>query len=357
MVNTMKKEVPGWAQAWARCGTRSLLVHVLTATVTCVLIACVLFMLPSEKASSGSASSAESNSYSSRETLLKLSPNVAKRFRIQVPQTSTAITHLQDIFVSVKTSRKFHQSRLEVILKTWFQLARDQIWFFTDAEDPTINELAYGHLQVTNCPASHSRQALCCKMAAEFEAFLQTSKRWFCHFDDDNYVNIQALVRKLQEFDYREDWYLGKPSIPEPLKIPDRDNMKDQLSFWFATGGAGFCLSRSLALKMGPIAGGGKFESVGDKIRLPDDVTMGYIAEHLLQTPLTVVEEFHSHLEPQRLIEHDLESQISFSYSQYGNAMNTLAIEGFSPEADPTRFKSLHCKLFPNFSWCDLDSL
>lgn len=27
-----------------------------------------------------------------------------------------------------------------------------------------------------------------------------------------------------------------------------------KISFWFATGGAGFCLSRSLALKMKPLA-------------------------------------------------------------------------------------------------------
>ncbi len=51
-------------------------------------------------------------------------------------------------------------------------------------------------------------------------------RRWFCHFDDDNYVNVPALVRKLQEFDPRQDWYLGKPSIPEPLEILDRDNMQ-----------------------------------------------------------------------------------------------------------------------------------
>ena len=50
--------------------------------------------------------------------------------------------------------------------------------------------------------------------------------RWFCHFDDDNYVNVPALVHKLRQFDQREDWYLGKPSIPEPLEILDRDNNK-----------------------------------------------------------------------------------------------------------------------------------
>ena len=88
-----------------------------------------------------------------------------------------------------------------------------------------------------------------------------------------------------------------------------------------------------------PIAGGGKFESVGDKIRLPDDVTMGYIAEHVLKTPLTVVQEFHSHLEPQKFLsaEKNLDDQISFSYSKYGDGMNVIDIEGFPSGDDPTR--------------------
>lgn len=53
--------------------------------------------------------------------------------------------------------------------------------------------------------------------------------------------------------------------------------LNKKITFWFATGGAGFCLSRALTLKMLPIAGGGKFISIGDKIRFPDDVTMGFI--------------------------------------------------------------------------------
>ena len=34
---------------------------------------------------------------------------------------------LEDIFISVKTSSKFHESRLGVILKTWFKLAEKQV--------------------------------------------------------------------------------------------------------------------------------------------------------------------------------------------------------------------------------------
>ena len=99
------------------------------------------------------------------------------------------------------------------------------------------------------------------------------------------------------------------------------------------------------------VAGGGKFESVGDRMRLPDDVTMGYVIDHLVKVRMTVVDEFHSHLEPLRFVR-DLQNQISFSYGNYGSEMNTVEVEGFNEDEDKTRFLSLHCQLFPNFSWC-----
>ncbi|KFM56565.1 Fringe glycosyltransferase, partial [Stegodyphus mimosarum] len=112
-------------------------------------------------------------------------------------------------------------------------------------------------------------------MSVEFDTFLDSAKKWFCHFDDDNYVNVPRLLKLLQAYNPQEDWYLGKPSIRSPLEIVSRDDKQKNISFWFATGGAGFCLSRALALKMLPVASGGKFISIGEKIRLPDDVTMG----------------------------------------------------------------------------------
>ena len=58
---------------------------------------------------------------------------------------------------------------------------------------------------------------------------------------------------------------------------------------------------------------GGKFITVGDRIRLPDDVTMGYIIEHLLKKQLTVVEQFHSHLEPMKFLNKDtFDEQVCF---------------------------------------------
>ena len=104
------------------------------------------------------------------------------------------------------------------------------------------------------------------------------------------------------------------------------------------------------------LAGAEQFINTAEKMRLPDDVTMGYIVEMLAEVPLTKLDEFHSHLEPLRLVK-ELENQISFSYSSYGDEdgkeeRNIVEVQGFQEKMDPTRFLSIHCKLFPSTSWC-----
>ncbi|XP_018376065.1 PREDICTED: fringe glycosyltransferase [Trachymyrmex cornetzi] len=267
-------------------------------------------------------------------------------------------TNLNDVFISVKTTKHYHHSRLPAIIDTWFQFARNQTWFFTDRDDPYFQNQTNGHMINTKCSSSHNRRALCCKMSVEFDRFLDSGRKWFCHFDDDNYVNVPRLLKLLDNYNPREDWYLGKPSIPAPLEIirqgPEPQKRPQKVKFWFATGGAGFCISRALALKMTPVAGGGKFITVGDRIRLPDDVTMGYIIEYLLKKQLTVVEQFHSHLEPMKFLSKDtFHEQVSFSYSKGPrDEWNILKIDGFDMKDDPKRFKSIHCHLFPHIPYC-----
>ena len=105
------------------------------------------------------------------------------------------------------------------------------------------------------------------------------------------------------------------------------------------------------------LAGAEQFINTAEKMRLPDDVTMGYIVEMLAEVPLTKLDEFHSHLEPLRLVR-ELENQISFSYSSYGDEegkeeeRNIVEVQGFQEKKDPTRFLSIHCQLFPSTSWC-----
>lgn len=41
--------------------------------------------------------------------------------------------------------------------------------------------------------------------------------RWYCHFDDDNYVNVNTLYSTLGQFDWSEPWYVGKISVSSKL--------------------------------------------------------------------------------------------------------------------------------------------
>lgn len=182
--NITNKLVNSAKQPWTR---NKKMVQVAAAVLALlVLTFCLLFQpgaSPQEE-NSPSWSSDIYNSARMKDNLLMTfpsSPSVASRFGLVRRKNEDVLAvediHQKDLFISVKTSQKFHRKRLDLVLKTWFQLARDQTWFFTDQHDEEFEERTNGHLKVTECSSSHSRQALCCKMAAEFDAFLDSGKK------------------------------------------------------------------------------------------------------------------------------------------------------------------------------------
>uniref|UniRef100_A0A3Q2YMB9 RFNG O-fucosylpeptide 3-beta-N-acetylglucosaminyltransferase n=1 Tax=Hippocampus comes TaxID=109280 RepID=A0A3Q2YMB9_HIPCM len=233
---------------------------------------------------------------------------------------------LKDIFIAVKTTRKYHKSRVELLIQTWISQAKEQV-----------------------------RIALCCKMSVEYDKFIESQKKWFCHVDDDNYVILPSLLQLLSSYHHSQDVYLGRPSLDHPIEAAERIKSNGMVSvkFWFATGGAGFCISRGLALKMSPWASLGNFISTAEKIRLPDDCTIGYIIEALLEVALIHTHLFHSHLENlQKLPTDSVLEQVTLSYGGYENRRNVVSIVGgFSLVEDPTRFKTVHCLLYPDTDW------
>ncbi|NXF42759.1 MFNG acetylglucosaminyltransferase, partial [Oceanites oceanicus] len=264
---------------------------------------------------------------------------------------------LGDIFIAVKTTKRFHQSRMELLLDTWISRAREQTYVFTDEEDDALKRRMGGHVVFTNCSAEHSHPALSCKMAAEFDAFLASGRSWFCHLDDDNYLNPRALLKLLSSYSVTWDVYLGKPSLNRPIRASETlpNNQTKSVRFWFATGGAGFCITRKLASKMVPWASGRNFLSTSELIRLPDDCTVGYIIECKVGGQLLPNTLFHSHLENLQLIPpSQLTLQVTLSYGVFENKLNVIDLRGpFSPQEDPSsRFRSLHCHLYPDTSWC-----
>ncbi|KAG7486227.1 beta-1,3-N-acetylglucosaminyltransferase manic fringe-like [Solea senegalensis] len=261
----------------------------------------------------------------------------------------------EEIFIAVKTTGRFHKTRLALLLETWISRTKAHTFIFTDVEDADLTSEGY-NMVVTGCQSDHSQQALSCKMSAEYDGFMASDKRWFCHVDDDNYVNLGALLSLLSAFPQQSDIYVGKPSLDKPITAHEllEGNATREVQFWFATGGAGFCLSRSLAEKMSPWASGSRFEQTSATIRLPDDCTVGFIVEKRLGISMVNCPLFHSHLENLLLVNHrSIPQQVTLSYGMFENKMNSIEVKGrFSKEDDPSRFRTVHCMLYPLTSWC-----
>ena len=51
----------------------------------------------------------------------------SKTFDAARSRRGSDVISLEDVFISVKTSKKFHEERLGPILKTWFRLAQRQV--------------------------------------------------------------------------------------------------------------------------------------------------------------------------------------------------------------------------------------
>ncbi|MEQ2288666.1 hypothetical protein AMECASPLE_025031 [Ameca splendens] len=84
---------------------------------------------------------------------------------------------LKDIFIAVKTTRKYHRSRLELLIQTWVSQAKEQTYIFTDGEDKELHKKTATNIINTNCSAAHNRQALCCKMSVEYDKFIESQKK------------------------------------------------------------------------------------------------------------------------------------------------------------------------------------
>jgi len=102
----------------------------------------------------------------------KKQTNLSHEFRTENRRRSNNTT-LEDLFISVKTTGDYHVPRVSILLDTWFQNARKQVYFFTDREDAKMNESLGGHLIKTPCETGHQRTKLCCKMQAELDLFAE----------------------------------------------------------------------------------------------------------------------------------------------------------------------------------------
>uniref|UniRef100_A0A8B9UHG9 Beta 3-glucosyltransferase n=1 Tax=Anas zonorhyncha TaxID=75864 RepID=A0A8B9UHG9_9AVES len=110
----------------------------------------------------------------------------------------------EDVFVAVKTCRKFHGDRIPVVKQTWEREAA-LIEYYSDYADSSIPTIDLG---VPNTERGH-----CGKTFAILERFLNHSSSrtpWLVIVDDDTLISIFRLRKLLSCYDPNEPVFLGE---------------------------------------------------------------------------------------------------------------------------------------------------
>ncbi|CAD5222597.1 unnamed protein product [Bursaphelenchus xylophilus] len=211
----------------------------------------------------------------------------------------------QFLYITVKSTESNHNTRLKDLQNTWFKdLKQAEINIVSDSENGLDGWLKE-KVVATNCGKSHARRDLVCKLQKELQLFKHANAKWSCHFDDDSYVNVKNLKQFLSNYDENDVYYIGK-AMTGPIKV------NQDYKFMFATGGAGFCISRGVLnlLQDEAIA---QFSHLSEELGMPDDMTLAVFLDKKAGVRLTYRSEFHSHLESHLIHLQDLQYQVSLA--------------------------------------------
>ncbi|CAF1326147.1 unnamed protein product [Rotaria sordida] len=286
-----------------------------------------------------------------------LTSSKTTQFDIQSSSSSSSSSSNRIMYV-IRTSSKFYTTRLKYLLQTWILLVNEHVYFITDKILPNIS---YNHFILTEKICGHEKHAmntLCCKTAHDFIFFHRylTKYDWFCHFDDDQYVNINNLEKYLSTLNFNRPYYIGRNSWSKPL---NRLKQPYPYPFWFATLGAGVCLSKYLVHLLEPYTRNiSKFINGCLKENYHDDIYLGFLISAYLNVTLTKNIRFHSHLEKdfykdkQKFFKIFTE-QITFGFFYPYNYPNFLP-NFYQSHLDRSHIRTLHCLLYPYIFECQI---
>uniref|UniRef100_A0AAQ5ZCK1 Fringe-like glycosyltransferase domain-containing protein n=1 Tax=Amphiprion ocellaris TaxID=80972 RepID=A0AAQ5ZCK1_AMPOC len=203
--------------------------------------------------------------------------------------------HKEDIFVAVKTCRKFHSERVPVIKKTW---EKDALYleYYSDHADPAIPTINLG---VPNTERGH-----CGKTFAILQRFLSNAvpnTKWLLVVDDDTLISLPRLQVLLSCYD---------PS--EPVCLGERYGYGlSQGGYSYITGGGGMVFSREAVVRL--LNSGCKCYSND----APDDMVLG-MCLNALGLPVTHSPLFHQ-ARPEDYARDFLAHQVPISFHKHWN--------------------------------------
>ena len=102
--------------------------------------------------------------------------------------------------------------------------------------------------------------------------------RWFCHFDDDEYLNIGSLSKQLRMYNFSGDYYVGHKLGKKPRTLTHWKYFPQaKLTHYFYATGASYCISAGLMKKIEEYFRGKLFVFTCHKADSTDDLTLGAI--------------------------------------------------------------------------------
>ncbi|XP_061137235.1 beta-1,3-glucosyltransferase-like isoform X2 [Syngnathus typhle] len=201
-----------------------------------------------------------------------------------------------NIFVAVKTCKKFHKERVPVIKKTW---ERDAVYleYYSDHADASIPTIDLG---VANTERGH-----CGKTFAILKRFVSGAvpdTEWLLVVDDDTLISLPRLRSLLSCYQPREAVYLGERY----------GYGLGQGGYSYITGGGGMVFSREAVARL--LQSGCKCYSDD----APDDMVLG-MCLNALDVPATHSPLFHQ-ARPEDYSADLLAHQVPISFHKHWNS-------------------------------------
>ena len=150
---------------------------------------------------------------------------------------------IDDVAFGILTSERFLETRLASLRRTWLRRVRHVVFYSESvvADLPTV--------RVTPPPSEELVGGGAWK---NFPALVDLQRRfptkaWIFFTDDDTYVFLESLLQALGKYDPNRDYYVGL------YWTPRIDMEWTEVKLAYASGGAGYALSRAMLTRLAPV--------------------------------------------------------------------------------------------------------
>ena len=190
----------------------------------------------------------------------------------EIPNCGNKID-LNDILIAVKTTKMFHETRVNVVKRTWGQYAKNII-YYSNVSDATVPSI--------DCGVPNTLRGHCGKMQAIInDAYHKENLKkfsWLVIADDDSIIGLSQMVKLLNCY---------KSNIPVVLGERYGFALNSGYGYSYITGGGSMVMSR------GAIQAWVEQHCDCPSIDTPDDMYLGQCFSFAVGIPVTHSPRFH----------------------------------------------------------------